>query len=85
MKIWTKNNFLAKKKFLSCRACGLQEKKVAKKSFDFDENWYAYRPNFWQLPCKILLKSDKFQWWYVASKLSDFNKILRGNSQKFGL
>ena len=46
MKIWTKNNFLAKKKFLSLRAFGLHVKKMAKKQSDFDENWYAYRPNF---------------------------------------
>ena len=46
MKIWTKINFLEKKIFLTLRACGLHEKKMAKKLSDFDENWYTYRPNF---------------------------------------
>ena len=85
IRIRTKNNFWTQKIFFTHRACGLQEKKMAKKWSDFDENWRAHRPNFWLLPRKILLKSDNFQWRLVASNLSDFEKILRGNSQKFGL
>ena len=46
MKIWTKTNFFMKEKFLTLQACGFHEKNIDKKSSDFDENWYAYRPNF---------------------------------------
>ena len=65
--------------------CAIHDQNRAKKWSDFDKNWYTYRPNFWLLPRKILLKSDHFEANYHRSKLSDFNKILRGSSQKFGL
>ena len=49
---------------------------------DFDKNLCTYRPNFLLLPRKILLKLDHFEASYHRSKLSDFDKILRGNTWK---
>ena len=73
-------------KFSDCKHlwCAIHNQNRAKKWFNFDENWYRYIPKFWLSPGKILLKPDHFEENYHRSKLSDFDKILRGDSQKFG-